>query len=99
MPNPNNALETFLRHMRDVIGSAEGCEEGPSRQTMAEVRSAAINFYNQALTDRIGEIKGSGRVFVFGSNRQGRHGAGAAKFARENYGAEQGIGEGFTGRS
>lgn len=34
-------------------------------------------------------------VFVFGSNLSGVHGAGAAKLARDNYGAEIGIAEGL----
>ena len=38
-------------------------------------------------------------VFVFGSNRKGIHGAGAARHARERYGAEPGVGEGRTGRA
>jgi hypothetical protein len=38
-------------------------------------------------------------VFVFGSNLAGRHGAGAAKVARERYGAVEGEGEGLQGRS
>jgi hypothetical protein len=38
-------------------------------------------------------------VFVFGSNLTGRHGAGAAKTARERYGAVQGVGYGMRGRS
>lgn len=38
-------------------------------------------------------------IFVFGSNLAGRHGAGAALFARNHYGAEYGIGEGLTGDS
>ncbi len=38
-------------------------------------------------------------VFVFGSNLAGRHGAGAAKFAREWRGAEPGIGVGLRGQS
>lgn len=38
-------------------------------------------------------------VFVFGSNLAGRHGAGAAKVARERYGAVYGVGEGLRGRS
>lgn len=37
-------------------------------------------------------------VFVFGSNLKGIHGAGAAKFAKKIYSAEQGVGFGFTGR-
>lgn len=36
-------------------------------------------------------------VFVFGSNTAGIHGAGAAKYARFNKGAELGVGEGLTG--
>lgn len=38
-------------------------------------------------------------IFVFGSNLAGRHGAGAAKFARDYLGAEYGIGYKFTGRT
>jgi hypothetical protein len=36
-------------------------------------------------------------VFVFGSNLLGIHGSGAAKTARELFGAELGVGEGLTG--
>lgn len=39
------------------------------------------------------------RVFVFGSNRQGIHGAGAALEARERYGAILGQSEGLQGDS
>lgn len=38
-------------------------------------------------------------VFVFGSNLAGRHGRGAAADARDQYGAEYGCGEGFTGHA
>lgn len=38
-------------------------------------------------------------VFVFGSNYQGRHGAGAAKVAREKFGAEYGQAVGLQGNS
>ena len=38
-------------------------------------------------------------VFVFGSNPEGRHGAGAAKTAYEKFGAVYGIGEGLQGHS
>ena len=36
-------------------------------------------------------------IFVFGSNLAGRHGRGAALFARNNHGAKYGVGEGRTG--
>ena len=39
------------------------------------------------------------KIFVFGSNLSGRHGAGAAKYAHERYGAEYGVGVGRTGCS
>ena len=38
-------------------------------------------------------------IFVFGSNRSGIHGAGAARYAAVHKGAEWGIGEGPTGAS
>lgn len=37
------------------------------------------------------------KIFVFGSNLAGRHGKGAALYARNRYGAEYGIGVGPTG--
>jgi hypothetical protein len=39
------------------------------------------------------------RVFVFGSNLAGRHGKGAALFARQKRGAIYGQGEGYQGNS
>ena len=38
-------------------------------------------------------------IFVFGSNKAGRHGKGAARYAKDNFGAQYGVGEGITGRS
>ncbi|MFG1413407.1 hypothetical protein V5G24_20055 [Xanthobacter sp. VTT E-85241] len=38
-------------------------------------------------------------IFVFGSNLAGRHGAGAALWARQNRGAVYGQGEGLQGHS
>ena len=37
-------------------------------------------------------------IFVFGSNRAGVHGAGAARHAHKNLGAKWGDGEGITGQ-
>ena len=42
---------------------------------------------------------GPGRVFVFGSNLLGKHAGGAARTAREKYGALDLLGEGFAGNS
>ena len=38
-------------------------------------------------------------IFVFGSNRKGRHGAGSAFAAFQEHGAKWGIGEGLCGNS
>jgi hypothetical protein len=38
-------------------------------------------------------------IFVFGSNLAGRHGAGAALYARQHHGAVYGRGEGLQGQS
>lgn len=47
-----------------------------------------------------GDIKpGENIVFVFGSNPEGRHGAGAAKVAIEQFGAVYGQGEGLQGNA
>lgn len=37
-------------------------------------------------------------IFVFGSNLAGRHGGGAARTAKESFGAVEGVGEGLTGQ-
>ena len=38
-------------------------------------------------------------IFVFGSNLAGRHGKGAAKIAKDKFGAVYGEGKGLTGQS
>lgn len=38
-------------------------------------------------------------IFVFGSNKRGIHGAGAAKYAYQNHGARLGVGEGMAGHT
>ena len=40
----------------------------------------------------------SNQIFIFGSNLAGIHGAGAAKQACFQFGAQLGVGEGLTGR-
>lgn len=41
---------------------------------------------------------GPNEIFVFGSNLQGFHGGGAARYAYEHFGAEWGVGVGMTGQ-
>src|SRR5215204_958403 len=49
-------------------------------------------------TDNVFE-PGDNKIFVFGSNMAGIHGAGAALSAYDNYGAIFGIGEGLINNS
>ena len=42
-------------------------------------------------------LMGDNSIFVFGSNLAGRHGKGAALYARANFGAVYGCGEGLQG--
>lgn len=44
----------------------------------------------------IGKLE-KNQLFVFGSNIAGMHAGGAARQAKEMFGAEEGIGEGMTG--
>jgi hypothetical protein len=46
-----------------------------------------------------GTIPKDNSIFVFGSNNQGIHGAGAAKIARELFGAKLKIAKGLCGQS
>jgi hypothetical protein len=49
------------------------------------------------MTSEVGNQDGP--VFVFGSNLAGRHGKGAALYARQHFRAQPGIGEGRTGNA
>jgi hypothetical protein len=55
--------------------------------------------YNRRYTpERISSLA-ENDIFVFGSNRAGYHGGGAARIARENFGAVWGQGVGLQGQS
>lgn len=54
--------------------------------------------YNREFTPEFITTLKENEIFVFGSNIDGAHGGGAARFAYDNFGAEWGIGEGLTGR-
>lgn len=55
-------------------------------------------FVPEYTPEKITELK-ENEIFVFGSNTEGRHGAGAAKFAVEKFGAIYGKAEGLQGQS
>lgn len=54
-----------------------------------------MNIFTPEFIDELKENE----VFVFGSNLNGNHYGGAARIAYERFGAEWGVGEGYTGQS
>ena len=59
----------------------------PSHDSPTRITPAQVN------------VLADGEIFVFGSNAQGLHMGGAARFAMERFGAVWGQGEGLQGRS
>jgi hypothetical protein len=51
------------------------------------------------LSNTVTAPAGPRRIFVFGSNEAGKHGAGAARYAADNYGAVPAQGFGLQGES
>ena len=68
-----------------------------SSEQAFKARFVSTNKYVNHYTGNI--VNDGNTIFVFGSNPEGRHGAGAAKVAREQFGAKYGVGEGITGNS
>jgi len=56
-------------------------------------QSSKVNYYEGNITPS------PNTIFVFGSNPEGRHGAGAAKIAKDKFGAKYGQGKGLQGNA
>lgn len=56
------------------------------------------NYTSRITPERISSLK-QGEIFVFGSNKRGMHGAGAARAAVDHFGAIWGQGDGLQGQS
>ncbi len=67
--------------------------EGPSGNAIQKETKAGLKYQTRKA------LVYKRTIFVFGSNLAGRHGKGAALFARKYYSAEYGVGEGLTGDS
>ena len=75
--------KTDSESRRAILSSVE--EKTPNR--------TSVKYYTGDI------IPEANTIFVFGSNPEGRHGAGAAKVAREKFGAIYGQGEGLQGNA
>ena len=100
----DKAIRNF--DVEDVYPLADEWSDTPMSLNVADgpIPEEVLDAMNALETPEIkinyGDIKSDPNgIFVFGSNLQGIHGAGAAKTAAVEYGAERGVGEGLTGRS
>lgn len=81
---------------------ALGCHCSPlpcHGDVIAEHVMRLVRIMTAYWSHRDGTLPGQGEVFVFGANKGGKHGRGAAKEAAARFGAERGIGIGPTGNS
>lgn len=67
--------------------------------TTSEKIAKLEQMFNDRCTPEIITELNENEVFVFGSKPDGNHKGGAAKIAVEKFGAQQGLGEGFSGQS
>lgn len=82
-----------------VMGGFEFTEADAKRfLEEAKNKPAASTIERKTYTGMINSLQDN-QVFVFGSNTQGRHGAGAAKTAKDKFGAIYGQAEGIQGNS
>ena len=82
----------------DVFEIADKVPEGYRQITRKEMENDGI--YKPEINYYVGDIQPTDDIiFVFGSNPEGRHGAGAAKVAVEKFGAIYGQGEGPQGHA
>jgi hypothetical protein len=65
---------------------------------VAEVSSSGSTTQRKTYSGKVTNLQPN-QIFVFGSNPEGRHGAGAAKDAKDLFGAKYGQGRGMQGQS
>lgn len=95
MIKDENDISDILGGLKQIDDQHVGLLDDLSNNDVNSSNSSTSN--NHSYGDSI--KPNSGYVFVFGSNPEGRHGAGAAKIAATQFGAKRGIGEGFVGNS
>lgn len=91
-------LENYFEEKYNVF------KQGRSTEYNTNQINKALNTKSEAYIPSVSSYTGNitpdaNTIFVFGSNPEGRHGAGAAKIAREQFGAIYGQGEGLQGNA
>lgn len=80
-----------IEYVYQTLVKKSGKGKAPSKDSRLHIPS--VSSYTGNITPD------ANTIFVFGSNPEGRHGAGAAKIAREQFGAIYGQGEGLQGNA
>lgn len=91
--DPNNRVEKYptTGKIKALIEKLRGSQQMP--QKVITKSQTTPSYYEGNIEPE------ENTIFVFGSNPEGRHGAGAAKIARERFGAIYGQGEGLQGNA
>lgn len=89
-----DGVDVSGRTIEDVYQSViKKSRKGQAPSKGSKLYRASVSSYTGNITPD------ANTIFVFGSNPEGRHGAGAAKVAREQFGAIYGQGEGLQGNA
>ena len=91
--NGNESIKVEVTKPLTKIGDPREQIDQETQQEIEQTVQNTPNYYEGQI------VPDANTVFVFGSNPEGRHGAGAAKVAREQFGAIYGQGEGLQGNS
>lgn len=96
----SDKVEIEYRATLDALKKAEKWRKKNPRKRVAQEDNIIQEKSNtrKTFSGMISSLKPN-QIFVFGSNTQGRHGLGAAKTAKDKFGAKYGQAEGLQGQS
>ena len=97
-----NSIETIFDERVDEIGQKYETEaeelDAEMEREIAPAKDVLKDEGIEPTPENVTELE-ENEVFVFGSNKKGVHGKGAAKTAKDKFGAVEGQGEGLQGQS
>ena len=104
---PEDMVNGYLEDLSNIANSVkkkvqkeESNIDKQIQQTIQEIKDKTSANNRTSVSSYTGNITpDANTIFVFGSNPEGRHGAGAARVAREQFGAIYGQGEGLQGNA
>lgn len=91
-------LKDLKYDMKDFLVEWKRQVRIAKEEELAKLEVSPNNPGSRVTPDKITRLAPN-EVFVFGSNKQGQHNGGAAKYALDNFGAIKGQGNGMQGKS